>query len=193
MAYRKINVTEYIGKRYGRLIIVGRSLIGGKKGKGYTWDCVCDCGNKVQVLSNHLFGKQGAKTRSCGCLHDENSRKYRSAGESGALRAYKSYKSGAARRNLSFELSYEEFKELTSKDCYYCGTSPYRTSVVPESKTHYSSYKYNGLDALKKYLDFSKKILGCPIKVEKWVRKKGNKNRTLVTIKELNEKISKKE
>ena len=148
MPFRKINVSEFIGKRYGRLVIVGRSHRNGQKGKGYIWDCVCDCGRTTQVMADHLYGPSKGKTRSCGCLHLENSRRFRSPGESGLLKVFRNYQNGAKNRGINFDLTFEEFKILTTKNCVYCGEPPNRRSVVNNCRSNFSVCYYNGIDRI---------------------------------------------
>ena len=50
-----------IGKRYGRLIVIGLSPK--KSGRKSYWVCKCDCGNTIAVRSDIL---KSGKTRSCG-------------------------------------------------------------------------------------------------------------------------------
>lgn len=61
---KKIDLT---GQRFGRLVVVGDT------GKRYTnrsiiWECVCDCGNKKDVVG---FSLKNADTQSCGCVSIE--------------------------------------------------------------------------------------------------------------------------
>jgi len=147
VAYRKINVQEYIGKRYGRLVITGRSLIDGHKGKGSTWDCLCDCGKTIQVLSGHLFDSPyRGKVRSCGCLHDDNSRRFRPKGETGAWKLYRDYQYNAKNRGLEFTLTFEDIKKISSSNCVYCGAPPTKLVKMHHCKSTYSNYQYNGID-----------------------------------------------
>jgi len=37
---------------------------------------------------------------------------------------YRSYKAGALKRSIDFALTIEQFKHITTKDCYYCGAKP---------------------------------------------------------------------
>lgn len=53
------------GQRFGRLVAIKRSI---NRGIKTTWKCQCDCGNVVDVTTDHLV-KGG--TRSCGCIRDE--------------------------------------------------------------------------------------------------------------------------
>ena len=64
---RRISIDDYIGKRYGMLVIIGE----GKQelGKRYKVKCQCDCGSiKDYSLLNLLNPKM--PTRSCGCARD---------------------------------------------------------------------------------------------------------------------------
>jgi hypothetical protein len=47
------------------------------------------------------------------------------------------YKAGARKRNLCFELAFEQFKSLIKKKCFYCGAPPRynycsKTTAVPQ-------------------------------------------------------------
>ncbi len=56
---------DLTGKRFGRLLIMGRS---GTRFEKILWECLCDCGKTTYVVSQNL--KNGT-TRSCGCLRSE--------------------------------------------------------------------------------------------------------------------------
>lgn len=56
-----------IGKRFGKLIVVGKS--GVNKHGNTLWICRCDCGNDSIVSNNNL---QSGNTKSCGCLRRAN-------------------------------------------------------------------------------------------------------------------------
>ena len=60
---------KYIGKKYGRLTVIGFREIYSSSGHYIGWDCKCDCGNTV-------YGKRpnqikSGETNSCGCLKEE--------------------------------------------------------------------------------------------------------------------------
>lgn len=64
---------DLIGKKFGSLSVVQYvpKFKHVKKSNGKmqwmgAWECVCDCGNKLVVLTNRLIN---LKTTSCGCLH----------------------------------------------------------------------------------------------------------------------------
>lgn len=83
---------DLTGQRFGRLVVEGRDHT---RAKWVYWICRCDCGKKKSVIGASL--KSGG-TRSCGCLHDENSKntKWKTHGESGT-RLYRKWQSMKAR------------------------------------------------------------------------------------------------
>ena len=58
---------DLTGRRFGRLIVIQREE-SKTKYRSQNWECKCDCGNKVTVLTGNL--RRGF-TQSCGCLHKE--------------------------------------------------------------------------------------------------------------------------
>ena len=128
---------DLTGKRFGRLTVVGHD---GMKRTFRYWECLCDCGNKTKVKARDL---KSGHTQSCGCLKKERSsegcRNRRLLGnEAGFNQIYREYRNkNAERRDLPFELTKEQFRELTQKSCHYCG--------VMHSKNQ-KGFLYNGID-----------------------------------------------
>jgi len=58
--------SSLIGKRFGRLVVIG--LDGVDNGHNRRWLCKCDCGNEKVILGTLL---KNGKTQSCGCLKKE--------------------------------------------------------------------------------------------------------------------------
>lgn len=54
---------DRVGQRFGKLVVVGRLPEKTKNGQ-IVYECICDCGNTVNVVSSNL----GYRTRACGCL-----------------------------------------------------------------------------------------------------------------------------
>lgn len=145
---RESTIRKYIGMRYGRLTIISFDR---KEGSTqYFFNCRCDCGT---VKTVRLSCMQQKTTTSCGCAQKEGSAK-RSAGNTYTRLAFgenalnnllSRYKIDAKRRNLIFNLSKEEFRTITSQDCFYCGKPP---SAVKQIKNAYGHYTYNGIDRL---------------------------------------------
>lgn len=59
---------DLTGKKFGRLTVL--RYIGKNRHGRSIWKCLCICGKKANVLGKRL---ESAHSRSCGCLHDENS------------------------------------------------------------------------------------------------------------------------
>lgn len=55
-------IKDEMGKRYGRLVVVGSAASRGGKA---CWNCRCDCGSGTQVTGDRL---RTGMTKSCGCL-----------------------------------------------------------------------------------------------------------------------------
>ncbi len=60
---------DLTGRRFGRLSVSGRRDSVLNSGRRMTaWDCLCDCGEKTNVLAVHL---KAGRTKSCGCYSAE--------------------------------------------------------------------------------------------------------------------------
>lgn len=121
-----LNIGSINGKL--KIIAVKKGLGAGKHAIAV---CLCECGKEHEIKS-HLFKKM----KSCGCSqHDSENWISKGAknkpwqlpyGESALNALLYSYKRGAERRNLTFDLSREEFKKLVNSNCFYCGVEPNR-------------------------------------------------------------------
>lgn len=100
------NFINLLGKRFGRLLVVGRETRD-KYGR-LLWDCVCDCGNTCSISGSTLMS---GDSKSCGCLHVEllirNSIKHCGKINGKASREYQSWQDAKARcfnpKNKSFK------------------------------------------------------------------------------------------
>lgn len=63
------NFKDLSGMRFGRLMVVQEATR--THDLDWTWDCICDCGNRVTVRGKAL---KAGSTVSCGCYHDECAR-----------------------------------------------------------------------------------------------------------------------
>ncbi len=123
--------------------------------KNGRWLCKCDCGKEVNVLTENLKGN----TKSCGCLKRELSVK-KAEEMTKKIRKYEPRIASARRRWKSYcyadkqcNIKFEEFLEISQKDCTYCGIQP-STRFNYFTKAKESSIKaieeglfiYNGLD-----------------------------------------------
>lgn len=63
---------DYIGQRFGRLVVIGEVPIAERNCKTRLMICQCDCGNIVNVRAPNLAS---GNSTSCGCFAKENARK----------------------------------------------------------------------------------------------------------------------
>ncbi len=61
---------DLTGQKFGRLTVVRYLQMNERSNKKNIWLCQCECGNKIDVSSNHLTTLH---TTSCGCLQRERS------------------------------------------------------------------------------------------------------------------------
>ena len=137
------NTIDIIGDKYGYLTVIGYNRYE-KKEKTTYWNCLCDCGaTRVIRRSNLLTGKYP----SCGCKKFEilSRASSKSKGEASFNEVYRGYKYTANKKNLKFDITKKQFRNLTSKNCFYCNSSPNTKSKTHE-KRHNGVYTYNGID-----------------------------------------------
>lgn len=132
-------ISDIMGQRFGRLVVTEPSSKRTKT-KGAYWKCLCDCGNEVVVISANL--KRG-HTKSCGCLSKET--RFLGNEESGLNYVVRAYKRNAELRGYGFNLTREQVREITSKDCFYCGKPPKRVGKGAKFSRD-GDYTYNGID-----------------------------------------------
>jgi hypothetical protein len=71
---------------------------------------------------------------------------------------YRTYKTNAPKRGHNFLLSFEEFNNIISQRCYYCGEEPKEASkelLKARGDTHQPTIKYNGIDRIDPTKDYT--------------------------------------
>lgn len=141
-----------VGDKFGRLTVLERAGIGSNGHRMYL--CLCECGNKKELKGASIHK---GTARSCGCLRKgpkKNPRRPKTErGEVGLRTKMSSYRIHANKRGISFDLTEEEFRELTQKNCYYCGVAPNMiakgsmTSKNEDTRKN-AEYVYNGVDRI---------------------------------------------
>lgn len=126
---------DLTNKKFGKLLVLSFSHQD-KYHKSY-WLCQCDCGTKCIKRSDSL----SSGTKSCGCLL--RSKLFLGYSKAAFNSLYGSYKRNARNKNLSFDLKEDEFKQLTTNNCYYCKAKP---SQVYKSRHATGDYIFNGID-----------------------------------------------
>jgi hypothetical protein len=137
------------GKRFGRLTAIEYlPTFKQRNGKGSSnagWRCICDCGNEINTTAGSL---RDGYTRSCGCLRkEETSARQRLPTSEAAKNAILfSYKKGARKRSLAWELSNDEFLRMISSNCHYCGAPPVSIMKGSPTRPMNGEFRYNGID-----------------------------------------------
>lgn len=166
-----ISSRSHIGEKFGRLTLIdiaGYKERGGKRPfKALYYLCECECGNRKEILWNSL---RGGDTKSCGCLQKEICKKNltdhtKPKGVAAFNSTYKGYKLSARNRGLLFELTKEEFREISQQNCYYGGESP---SNICKGHILGSDFIYNGIDRIDNTKGYIKgNVVPCCIKCNK--------------------------
>ena len=154
--WRGANVADRTGQRFGKLVAVrrvenlppsGTFADNRRRRSRVQWLCVCDCGNERTVLARDLTSRH---VKSCGCTkYGPREGLYRfenplPPGRAARNIVFATYRSSARARGLSWELTGEQFDEITGKDCTYCGCPPAMVKRNPYRNS--TEWVYNGID-----------------------------------------------
>jgi hypothetical protein len=133
-----------VGQKFGRLTVIKRVSPNTSYGGNARWLCKCDCGKEKIIVGRNL---RNGNTKSCGCLKKEiqKNRNKLNLGLANMRQKIINYKIGAERRKLEYNLTEEQFAEITQQNCYYCGAKP---GNIANAKTSFGEYIYNGLDRI---------------------------------------------
>lgn len=110
------------------------------------WLCKCDCGTEKIIRGDNL---RSGHNKSCGCFSREVSGdRFRLAyGLASMRRVIRKYKQNGKIRGFDYELTEEQFAEITQKDCHYCGARPGQTINGKRNRNN-GDYIYNGIDRI---------------------------------------------
>jgi hypothetical protein len=110
------NRKNWSGQKFGNLTAIKfiRSDDRGTQGKQATWLFQCDCGNSIERVSSVVVS---GNTKSCGC------RKAGRYSQFDTVRhgRYLKHCWGARKRNIDNFLTEEQWTEIASRPCVYCG------------------------------------------------------------------------
>ncbi len=138
------------GNRYGRLLV--RELVSENYGsrRGASWWCDCDCGNRIPARGIMLRAKH---TKSCGCVNRERlSARRLPEGEAAFNIVYRKVQGGATKRNLVWELTKDQVRQLVTAPCHYCGIAPVRCVT-----RWTGNFSWNGVDRKDSRLGYTVK------------------------------------
>lgn len=148
-----------IGDKFGGLEIIN-VIPQNKSGRHVVVECLCHhCGKKTKMNSHYL-----KRRNSCGC-QQRNPKTWKSVGpktmpwqlppgEAAKNGVEYSYKRTAERRNLIYELTTEEFSDLITGDCFYCGQK--ETQIARGLGETSGDFFYTGIDRIDSNLGYTK-------------------------------------
>lgn len=141
-----------VGKKFNHLTILEARPNNQKS----TVNVQCECG-KVFVTRGRCV-KTGV-TKSCGCMRKQYARRgLRIEGNEPALNfIFSLYRTKAINQNKEWDLSKEEFRNITQQNCFYCEAKPSNVS-----KKHNHVYTYSGIDRIDNSIGYRKdNIVPC--------------------------------
>ena len=146
---QSLRAYNLIGRRFGKLVVIelaGSYVLPGRgESGGRFWICRCDCGAITKPLRTcNLTASKGK--RSCGCTPPKN---YTGTPDGSSFnRLYSIYRTDALKRGFTFNLNREQFRELTSEPCFYCGQKPSQLCKprFAAGSKWLKPYLYNGVD-----------------------------------------------
>jgi len=163
------------GQRFGNLVVI-EYIKADPWGKAI-WRCQCDCGNQTEVTGSNL--RQGI-TKGCGCLRGKAIRL--GLGESARNRVLQTYQKHAAERGLRWQLTHQEFCDLTTKACFYCGKPPQNKS---ETRDTHGAFMYSGIDRVDNTQGYSSNNTVPCCKLCNWMKKHLTKDEFLNHIQQV--------
>lgn len=141
-----MRVVDITDKRFSNLVAIRRlpskRTQGGGTFKTY-WEVRCDCGRVVEAAYSNL---RDGRNLSCGdrsCPHAKRFNGTYADKNAGLKQVYGFYRTKAKRKRLSFKVTLEEFSNLISQDCFYCGRPP---SNSARNDYKFGAIKYSGVD-----------------------------------------------
>ncbi len=134
------------GIKKGRLTVVSFSKIHIQPSgqKRAIWNVICECGKYKEISASCLLH---SKVVSCGCYINELRKKgMRKRDKDSDIRQFIThYKASAKVRSKVYDLTFGQFKELVTSNCYFCNEIPQNryTKIGNLRKV-----RYNGIDRL---------------------------------------------
>lgn len=148
MRMKKIPTPKYkIGDKFGKLTLVEFTEYQTPSGIiEWRWLAKCECGEICYI-------RERALSKRIGCISCTAAiaatRKTEIEHIGLKHRKYKEYFAGAIKRQIPFELTFEQFVELIEQNCFYCGAEPsVHIGEIQYMQTAREPYKHNGIDRL---------------------------------------------
>lgn len=120
-------------------------FIGKNKYNSFIYKVKCFCNNIFEYEANDLIS---GKIKSCGCKLNAKSNQLYDLKTSLSKIIYRSYAHSAKKRKIIFLLTFEEFKTIIFRNCYFCNCPPSNKMRRQEGSKRTDAIFYNGIDRL---------------------------------------------
>jgi hypothetical protein len=119
----------------------------------YYYLCKCDCGKERITAKEWILN---GDVKSCGCYRYKLSgiKHRKDKYYASAKGIYELKKANAKRRNIIFDLTFNEFINISSQKCYFCGNHP-NYFIKSHKEKYYGIFKYNGLDRINNHKGYT--------------------------------------
>lgn len=127
------------GTRFGKLTIIesADSRFLNSQWRRY-YKVICDCGTIKEVGIAKLVS---GNTKTCG---QSGCRGHVGPLEASKRAIFRRYQYSAGKKKIPFTISLDQFTEITSRECHYCGNLPTNYALDPYGRQ--GLFVYNGLD-----------------------------------------------
>jgi hypothetical protein len=152
-----------VGHQYNRLTVIAidKFRLSGQQKIRFAV-CRCTCGKTKEINASQVLT---GRTISCGCaIGDERRLRQGSLTweDSKASHIFHQYKRNATKRTIPFTLTRDEFKQIITTNCYYCGNPPSQEQRQFHNDTHSTTFYYNGIDRIDNTQGYVKgNVLSC--------------------------------
>lgn len=137
------------GQRFGKLTVVDQEFAYRlmPSGRRRLVLCACECGRERPILVTNL---RSGNTKNCGeslcSTRGQSLRRlygYLKPGDQARNYIFLNYKSTARQHGRTWEISFQQFCDLTARDCSYCGAAPANRT---KDRNGDGVFVYSGLD-----------------------------------------------
>lgn len=143
--------SDLVGQAFGEWVVVKRGRP--RPNKHLYWLCRCSCGKEKEVATTTL---RSGQSQSCG--HGRGFKKGHipvtrlPEGQAACRDLFVTYRNGAKRKGVAFDITFDDFKSITQQPCVYCGSPP--THEYYRNRT-YGAYIGNGIDRKENALGYT--------------------------------------
>lgn len=139
---------DLTGKKFGKITVISRagtevSYCKGKKSCKASWNCICDCGEKV--VKNTTLLNKGKYTKCKKCAYAE--RPQSTKRQSDIERLFQLKVTGnRLQRGIKIKMTADEYYSLAIQNCHYCGEKPSTCKIYNGKYSKKTHLVVNGVD-----------------------------------------------